>query len=302
MRRIRDVAQLAAAFPSTVLLHGESGTGKELLARAIHELSPRAHKPFVTIDCTVLTETLFESILFGHEKGSFSGAIASTTGLVRAADGGTLFIDEIGELPLPEQAKLLRLIQERTVLPVGGTRAVAVDIRIVAATHRDLHRMVAEGTFRADLLYRLDVVGITMPALRQRAEDIPLIAHSILKGLSERFGVTRTLTEGAVDALLMYPWPGNVRQLAASLERAAVLCASETIDRADLHLPGLPAPEAPRAPLLKQSVADAIRNALEICGGNRTAAARHLGVGRGHLYRLMHRHGLCTPHDAASRG
>ncbi|MFO0963659.1 MAG: sigma 54-interacting transcriptional regulator [Phycisphaerales bacterium] len=296
MGRIREVVRLAAAFPSTVLIRGESGTGKELAARAIHALSPRAQAPFVTVDCTVLTETLFESILFGHEKGSFSGAIASTPGLVRSAEGGTIFLDEIGELPLPEQAKLLRLIQERTVLPVGSAKPIPVDVRIVAATHRDLHRMVAQGTFRADLLYRLDVVSILMPALRERSEDIPLIARAIMADLSERFGVTRRLSDAAIDALLLSQWPGNVRQMAAMLERAAVLCGGEVIEPQHLDLPAAPAAEAApaaNAPTrLQQSVADAVRHALEIHGGNRAAAARHLGIARGQLYRLMHRHGL----------
>ncbi len=293
--RVREVVRLTAAFPSTVLIHGESGTGKELVAHAIHELSPRAHAPFVTVDCTVLTETLFESLLFGHEKGSFSGAITSTPGLVRAAEGGTLFIDEIGELPLPEQAKLLRLIQERTVLPVGGTRPVPVDVRVVAATHRDLHRMVEQGTFRADLLYRLDVVSLVMPALRDRSEDIPVIARALMAELSERFGVVRRLTEDAIDAMLMYHWPGNVRQLAASLERAAVLCGGEAVSSHHLALPGrtsAPATEPPLPERLKNSVAEAVRKALIASGGNRAAAARQLGIGRGQLYRLMHRYGF----------
>ncbi len=306
--RIREVVRMAAAFPSTVLVRGESGTGKELVARAIHELSPRANEPFVTVDCTVLTETLFESLMFGHEKGSFSGAIASTTGLVRSANKGTLMLDEIGELPLPEQAKLLRLLQEQTVLPVGGTRPITVDVRIVAATHRDLPAMVAAGKFRADLLYRLDVVGIQVPALRQRSEDIPLIARALVAGLSERFGVLRRLSESAIDALLMYDWPGNVRQLAAMIERAAVLCGGECIEAHHLDVPlhdGALAEAPAQAPVqnhvdagrrstdrpagLKDSMADAVRRALQAAAGNRAAAARQLGISRSQLYRLMER-------------
>ena len=286
---IRETIQIAAAFPSTVLIHGESGTGKELVARAIHELSPRSAHPFVTVDCTILTESLFESLLFGHETGSFSGAIAATTGLARSADGGTLFLDEIGELPQPEQAKLLRLLQERTVLPVGGTRPIPVNIRVVAATHRDLHGMARLGTFRADLLYRLDIVRVAMPSLRNRSEDIPLIAQSVLSNLSTTLGVQRRLSSAAIDSLLLYAWPGNVRQLAASLERAAVLCDQETIEP---HHLGLPAESAflREQPLLHRVTAGALTYAIHSCAGNRAAAARRLGIDRRQLYRLLDRY------------
>ncbi|MBX3382562.1 MAG: sigma 54-interacting transcriptional regulator [Phycisphaeraceae bacterium] len=295
MDRARELLLLAAGFPSTVLLHGESGTGKELAARAIHELSPRSAAPFVTVDCTVLTETLFESILFGHERGSFSGAIASTTGLVRAADGGTLFLDEIGELPAPEQAKLLRLLQERTVLPVGGTRPIPVDVRVVAATHRDLPAMVLDGRFRADLYYRLDVVRITLPSLRDHASDIPLIAAAILRRLNTLLGVSRALSPAAVDTLMLHAWPGNVRQLAACLERAAVTCRGDTIEPRDLGLPHLE-PVISTQPLLKRSAAEAVRFALAEANGNRAAAARRLGIGRAQLYRMIDRFGIdATP-------
>ncbi len=292
--RIREVAALAAAFPSTVLLQGESGTGKELVARAIHELSPRAGARFVTVDCTVLTETLFESLLFGHEKGSFSGAIASTTGLARAAHGGTLFLDEIGELPAPEQAKLLRLLQERTVLPVGATTPIPVDVRVVAATHRDLRAMVQRGAFRADLYYRLDVVGITIPSLRERAEDIPLIADAIMRDVSRKFGVPRALSPSAVDALLVQPWPGNVRQLAACLERAAVLSGAEVIEPSHLRLDAVPPAAVSEGALLEDCKAAAVRQALAAARGNRSEAARRLGIGRAQLYRLMGRYGLAS--------
>ncbi len=271
---------MAAGFPSTVLIRGESGTGKELVARAIHQLSPRARQPFVTVDCTVLTHSLFESLMFGHEKGSFTGAVASTPGLVRSAHGGTLFLDEIGELPLPEQAKLLRLLQERSVMPVGGTRPVDVDIRLIAATHRDLAQMVATGQFRADLYYR-----------RARVEDIPLIARSIMSDLSDRLGVRRELSPAAERVLTAQAWPGNVRQMAACLERAAVLCGAEVIQPAhlDMHDPvGLvPAEAAPRGSLTTATVL----RAIEACGGNRSEAARSLGICRAQLYRLLQRQG-----------
>ncbi|MBN8597108.1 MAG: sigma 54-interacting transcriptional regulator [Planctomycetes bacterium] len=290
LARIRETARTAAAFPSTVLIHGESGTGKELVARAIHEFSPRASGPFVTVDCTVLTETLFESLLFGHEKGAFSGAIASTQGLIRAAEGGTVFLDELGELPAPEQAKMLRLLQERTVTPVGATRPIPVNVRVVAATHRDLHAMTVEGRFRRDLLYRLDVIRITTPPLRECAEDIPLIANAILDDLVATLGVQRSFSAGALDAMLLCAWPGNVRQLATCIERAAVLCPGTMIEAEHLGLD-------PREPglgdrsLLDRSTAEAVKFALSVSGGNRSAAARRLGIDRRQLYRMMDR--LC---------
>lgn len=286
MQRVRELVAMVAGFPTTVLVRGESGTGKEIVARAVHECGPRREAPFVPVDCTVLTETLFESLLFGHEKGSFSGAVASTTGLVRAAEGGTLFLDEIGELPLPEQAKMLRLLQERTVLPVGSTRPISVDIRVIAATHRDLAAMARDGRFRADLLYRLDVVRIGTPALRDCPEDIPMIAAGVLEGLRSRLGVERELSEEAMLELMMYPWPGNVRQLAACLERGAILAQSRLISPADL---GLVRESTASAPLLERSTTNAVLTALAACAGNRAAAARKLGIDRRQLYRLMDR-------------
>lgn len=288
MARIRETLRIAAAFPSTVLVHGESGTGKELVARAIHELSPRANGPFVTVDCTVLTETLFESLLFGHEKGSFSGAISSTQGLIRSADGGTVFLDELGELPPPEQAKMLRLLQERTVLPVGGTRPIPVNIRVVAATHRNLPQMVKEGRFRRDVFYRLDVVRVTMSALRECAEDIPLIADSLLENLACTLGVDRKLSPEALNALLLCSWPGNVRQLATCIERAAVLSQSEVIQPEHLGLEIDEVPHEERT-LLERSTAEAVKFAISASGGNRSAAARRLGIDRRQLYRMMDR-------------
>ena len=288
LARIRETVQTAAAFPSTVLIHGESGTGKELVARAIHEFSPRAAGPFVTVDCTVLTETLFESLLFGHEKGAFSGAIASTQGLIRAADGGTVFLDELGELPPPEQAKMLRLLQERTVTPVGSTKPIPVNIRVVAATHRNLQAMTREGRFRLDLLYRLDVIRITTPALRECAEDIPLIANSLLEDFASTLGVQRKFSSRALDAMLLCPWPGNVRQLATCIERAAVLCPGDFIEPEHLGLDGADTSRGERS-LLERSTAEAVKFALSVSGGNRSAAARRLGIDRRQLYRMMDR-------------
>lgn len=297
MTRVRELVGVVAAFPSTILICGESGTGKEIVARAIHESSPRAHAPFVPVDCTVLTDTLFESLLFGHEKGSFSGAVASTTGLVRSADGGTLFLDEIGELPPAAQAKMLRLLQERTVLPVGATRPISVDIRVVAATHRDLHAMARDGRFRHDLLYRLDVVRIGTPALRDCPEDIPLIARSVLERLQARLGVERELSEEAMLQIVSYSWPGNVRQLAACLERGAILAQGRLITPADL---GLNIEHTPVKSLLQTSTTNTVLAALSACQGNRAAAARQLGIDRRQLYRLMDRLKLreAEPSDA----
>ncbi|MBX3379144.1 MAG: sigma 54-interacting transcriptional regulator [Phycisphaeraceae bacterium] len=278
----------AATFPSTVLIHGESGTGKELVARAIHEHSPRANGPFVTVDCTVLTETLFESLLFGHEKGAFSGAITSTQGLIRSAHGGTVFLDELGELPAPEQAKMLRLLQERTVLPVGCTRPIPVDIRIVAATHRDLSAMTEAGQFRRDLLYRLDVIRISMPPLRECAEDIPIIAQSLLQNIASTLGVRREFSSAALDALLLCHWPGNVRQMATCIERAAVLCSGEIIEPAHMELNTAGTPRSD-VNLLERSSAETVRFAISASGGNLSAAARRLGIDRRQLYRMMDR-------------
>ncbi|MFA6045555.1 MAG: sigma-54 dependent transcriptional regulator [Phycisphaerales bacterium] len=292
IRRVRDLISVVAGFPSSVLIRGESGTGKEIVARAVHECSTRHAAPFVPIDCTILTESLFESLLFGHEKGSFSGAVSSTTGLIRAADAGTVFLDEIGELPLPEQAKMLRLLQERTVLPVGTTRPLSVDIRVIAATHRDLPAMVRDGRFRADLLYRLDVVRIGTPSLRDCPEDIPLIAESVLAGLAHKLGICRTLSDDAMAAIVTHPWPGNVRQLAACLERGAILAQGLEIMPADL---GLGHELTPPTPLLEKSTTNAVLTALSACRGNRAAAARQLGIDRRQLYRLMDRLNLREP-------
>lgn len=286
--RVREIVKTAASFPSTVLIHGESGTGKELVARAIHEHSSRSSGPFVTVDCTVLTETLFESLLFGHEKGAFSGAISSTLGLIRAADSGTVFLDELGELPAPEQAKMLRLLQERTVLPVGSTRPVPVDIRVVAATHRDLPAMTEAGQFRRDLLYRLDVIRLSMPALRECAEDIPMIAQSLLQNIAATLGVRRELSSEAVDALLLCSWPGNVRQLATCIERAAVLCPGEVIGPEHLEL-DTASRAATDGNLLERSKAETVRFAISAAGGNLSAAARRLGIDRRQLYRMLDR-------------
>src|SRR4051812_2344950 len=227
---------LIAPRSATVLIEGETGVGKEVAARQIHNLSPRAKNPFVPVDCTVFSTELMESQLFGHVKGAFTGAVAAALGFVRCADHGTLFLDEIGELPLAVQAKLLRCIQERTVVPVGGVEPIPVDLRIIAATHRDLAAMVREGRFRQDLYFRLNVVRLTIQPLRVRRDEIrPLAKHFISDIASAYDEPVKTLSGAAEDALVRYDWPGNVRELRNAIERAFLFCADRTIDV--VHLP-----------------------------------------------------------------
>jgi transcriptional regulator with PAS, ATPase and Fis domain len=229
---VRDVATSIAPRRSTVMLLGETGTGKEMLARHIHMRSERADKPFVPVDCSAMTETLFESQLFGHVRGAFTGAIRESLGFIRAADGGTLFIDEVGELSVLLQAKLLRVLQERCVTPVGDTRARAVDVRVICATHRDLSEMVRLRTFREDLYFRLNVVVLRVPPLRERPEDVVPLAEHFLSVQADLYDESaKTLSGEACDLLRQYPWPGNVRELSNVIEHAHVL-ASEGIIRA----------------------------------------------------------------------
>jgi len=232
-RRILQVAPT----DSNVLVTGESGTGKELLARAIHNHSPRKEQPFVAVDCTSLAESLLESELFGHIRGSFTGATQTKMGLFKVADGGTLFLDEIANLSLTTQAKLLRVLQEREVTPIGGTRPVPIDIRLVAATNRNLKEMLLEGTFREDLYFRLNIIPIDLPPLREREGDVPLLIGHFLRTFSEEFGRDiRGLAPNAMALLESYPFPGNVRELENVIERATVLAEGEFIQREDLEL------------------------------------------------------------------
>src|SRR6202040_3752081 len=220
---------------SAVLIYGESGTGKELVARAVHTCSPRATEPFVSINCGAFPETLLESELFGYVKGAFTGANQNKRGLFEVADGGTIFLDEIGEMTLTMQVKLLRVLQERSVRPVGGTDEIAIDVRVIAATNRDLETQVAENTFREDLYYRLSVIPVTVPSLRERREDIPLLVNHFLKKYAPAAGksILRVDT-GSLDALCGYDWPGNVRQLENTIERAVAL---ETKEELHVELP-----------------------------------------------------------------
>ena len=294
MRIVLDFVSRVAARESTVLVWGESGTGKELVARAIHTNSSRADKPFVAINCAAITETLLESELFGHEKGAFTGAVSQKKGKLEIADGGTVFLDEVGELAVPLQAKLLRVLQEREFERVGGTRSIKVDIRVIAATNRDLKEASRTGSFRQDLFYRLNVVAVRMPALRERKDDIPLLANFFAVRFGEK--VKRRvagISPKARACLLNYDWPGNVRELENAIERAVVLGSTELIQVEDLPealveetAAGVEAVGALHEGL-RQAKKALIERAIEQTGGNYTEAAGILGVHPNHLFRLI---------------
>ena len=297
---IRQVASSVADRRCTVMLVGETGTGKEMLARFLHETSGRASEPFVPVDCSSLSETLFESELFGHVKGSFTGATRDSLGFIRAADGGTLFLDEIGELSLPLQAKLLRVIQERKVTPVGATSAIPVDVRIVTATHRDLGDMVRRGTFREDLLFRLNVVSLRVPPLRERHDDIPLLAHHFLIAQSDLYDeAEKTLSEDAANLMAKYAWPGNVRELANVIEHAYVLSGGDVIR--PVHLPqrvraaGEESRPQGESLLLAEVERRAITEALRRVRYNKAAAGRLLGINIQRLNRRIASLGIAVP-------
>lgn len=296
-QEMRDVLQFiskVAPTDSTVLLSGESGTGKELVARAIHQNSKRATKPFMAVNCAALAESLLESELFGHEKGSFTGALGLKKGRLEIADGGTVFLDEIGELSLALQVKLLRVLQERDFERVGGTRSIKVDIRLISATNRNLEDAVAGGTFRQDLYYRLNVVSLEMPRLRERQEDIPLLAHYFAAKYAEK--CNRRITGISAEAqarLLGYDWPGNIRELENAIERAVVLGTTDHILLEDLPESILEAEPAAAAPGTKyheavaQTKKQIILGAMQQAKGNYTEAAKLLGVHPNYLHRLV---------------
>jgi DNA-binding NtrC family response regulator len=284
-----------AALDTTVLIDGETGTGKELVARAIHGASARAARPFVVVDCAALPEALFESELFGHERGAFTGAFAARRGLLETSVGGTCFLDEIGELPAPLQAKLLRTLQEHSIRRVGGNDAIPVDVRVVVATNRDLRKLVADGGFRDDLYYRLNVVTITVPPLRERASDIPLLAQHFLEMFARRTGrAIKRLAPESVALLSGYRWPGNVRELEHVIERAMALSSSETLLPDDFppHLRE-ERDRAPRLPADGMTLEDVkrwyVNKVLEESGGNKLRAAELLGIDRRTLYRILER-------------
>jgi transcriptional regulator with GAF, ATPase, and Fis domain len=294
MREVYQFISRVATKDSTVLIYGESGTGKELVARDIHRNSGRGDKPFVAINCAAITETLLESELFGHEKGAFTGAVSQKKGKLEMAEGGTIFLDEVGELAAPLQAKLLRVLQEREFERVGGTRPIRLDIRLIAATNRDLKEASRAGTFRQDLYYRLNVVSLKMPALRERREDIPLLANFFTARYSEK--VKRRvvgISPKARACLMRYDWPGNVRELENAVERAVVLGSTEMILPEDLPDSVLEETTLAGEPVtaLHDGVREAkkalIERAIEQAGGNYTEAAGILGVHPNHLFRLI---------------
>ncbi len=287
MRALLHNIALVAPSDATVLIHGESGTGKELVARALHALSLRGDKPLVTLNCAALNEALLESELFGHEKGAFTGADKRREGRFVEADGGTLFLDEIGDISPLMQVRLLRAIQEREVQRVGSNQTLSVDVRLIAATHRDLAEEVNAGRFRQDLYYRLNVVAIEMPPLRLRREDIPQLAHHFLRRYGERNRKSvQGFTPQAMDLLIHYDWPGNIRELENAVERAVVLLTGEYISERELPLAivGTPVPACSSADDVIQPLVEVekevILAALEKTGGNKTEAARQLGITR----------------------
>ncbi|WP_435101706.1 sigma-54 interaction domain-containing protein [Arhodomonas sp. AD133] len=292
-QRIRKVA----AGDGTVLIRGESGSGKELCARALHQGSERADGPFVAVNCGAVPEDLLEAELFGYETGAFTGARrGGKPGRVQLADGGTLFLDEIGDMPPAMQVKLLRVLQNREVEPIGGTRSIPVDVRVVAATHRPLERLVERGQFREDLFYRINVVPLTVPPLRERREDIPALVDHCLERLATRMTRPRPrVTEAAMRCLSRAHWPGNIRELENSVEAAFYLCEADTITPADLPATltdAAPAAEGTLQQILDATERRALEQALAATAGNRTAAARRLGIGKSTFYEKLARHGI----------
>ncbi len=309
MRRVYNLVERVADSPSTVLLIGESGTGKELVARALHSESGRRAGPFVTVNCGAIPEALFESELFGHEKGAFTGAATSKPGKFELADGGTLFLDEVGELGRDLQVKLLRALQERTIDRVGGTRPLKVDVRVVAATNVDLQALVASGQFRDDLYYRLAVVPIRLPPLRERREDIPLLIQHFVRRFNERLGMNVTqIDDDVMDHLVQWNWPGNIRELENTIERGVLLAEEGHLSRDVLPTGAPTAPVAPEVPAasetggirLKEYVRvhtvrlerDLILRSLAQEGGNVTRTARRLDISRKALQLKMKEYGL----------
>jgi two-component system NtrC family response regulator len=296
MQQLYRTLRKVAGTDATVLICGESGTGKELVARTLHRESARAVGPFVAVNCAAIPETLMESELFGHEKGAFTGAIKKRDGKFEEARGGTLFLDEIASMPLPLQATLLRVLQERRYTPLGGRGEVSCDVRIVAASNRDLLRRVGEGTFREDLYYRLNVVPIRIPPLRERQEDIPLLVEALLARASGRHGITlEPLSSAVLRRLMDHPWPGNVRELANLLERLVLLADGGRIREEDLpeELRAAATPEGcpfrlpPGGLVWEEMECGLLKQALELAEGNRATAARLLGLSyKTFLYRL----------------
>jgi DNA-binding NtrC family response regulator len=305
MREILETVRQVAPTRATILIQGESGTGKELIARAIHQLSPRAHGPLVSVHCAALSPTLLESELFGHEKGAFTGAHERRIGRFEQAQGGTLFLDEIGEIDASIQVKLLRFLGERTFERVGSNRTLTADVRLITATNRNLEEQVRNSRFREDLLYRLRVVEVHLPPLRERPEDVPLLAQRFLREFAAENGKSVAgLTPEAMDLLVRYAWPGNVRELRTAIEHGVVLCRSDQIQARDLPAsvrqphPATTAERETRRLLTQDNLTvqeaekQLIIRALKEAGGNRTEAAKKIGVSRRTLHRKLHTYHL----------
>ncbi len=302
LQQVKDMVRRVAVLPSTIAIHGESGVGKELVARSVHQLSERSQKPFVAINCGGIPENLLESELFGHKRGTFTGAVEDKDGLFVVANGGTLFLDEIGEMPLALQVKLLRVLDNHMVTPLGGVESIKVDVRIVSATNRDLDEMVREGTFREDLFYRLNVIPLHLPALRERPDDIPLLVRHYLTRHAEKLSRrVPVITPAALDMLCAYDWPGNIRELGNVIERALALCNADTIDVAELpnnvsqHMPranasysDLPQQGLDLEALIEDIEMKLIEQALSRTRHSQKKAARLLGLtARSLRYRLQ---------------
>jgi len=299
MKEIFDIVQQVAPTRATVLVLGESGTGKELIAKALHQLSPRAKQPFVTVHCAALAPTLLESELFGHEKGAFTGAHERRIGRFEQAQGGTLFLDEIGEIDATIQVKLLRFLGERTFERVGSNKTLSADVRLVAATNKNLEELVKAGKFREDLFFRLRVVEIELPPLRKRTGDLPLLAQSFLREFAKENGkAVNDFTADALQLLMNYAWPGNVRELRTAIEHAVVLCRGEKISARDLP-PSVRGGRTPEIQLLqrndltvKEAEKQLVMRALQETDGNRTLAAKKIGMSRRTFHRKLHAYHL----------
>jgi len=302
LRRVLKQVETVAPTSSTVLIRGETGTGKELIARALHELSPRRARTFVKLNCAAIPTGLVESELFGHEKGAFTGAVSQKVGRFELADKGTLFLDEVGDIPPELQPKLLRVLQEQELERLGGTKTIKVDVRLVAATHRDLAKMVADGCFRQDLYYRLNVFPVVLPPLRERPDDIPRLVRHFTQQLARRMGRRiETIPSAVMEALVRYPWPGNVRELQNVIERAVILSPGPSLQvpPADLRPARAPVPEpAPAAVTLADAEREHILGALRETGGvlsGPEGAAARLGMKRSTLYKKMKKLGISRP-------
>ena len=304
MQRVMDIVRQVAPARATVLIHGESGTGKELLAKAIHQLSPRSVKPMVTVHCAALSPTLLESELFGHEKGSFTGAHERRIGRFEQAEGGTLFLDEIGEVDETTQVKLLRFLGERSFERVGGNKTLSADVRVVVATNKNLKELVEKGEFREDLYFRLNVVELWAPPLRERLDDIPILALHFLREFAiENAKSISDFTADALEAMIRYDWPGNVRELRTAIEHAVVLSKNEMIKLTDLpnsvqsrgiiqNEVQMNQPIIGKGVTLEEAEKQLIIRTIKECSGNRTAAAKKIGISRRTLHRKLHRYGL----------